>query len=145
MPYTTIFTHIYQQQAKHFVTTFMKTPHIYEKMTIWPRNSTKETVWVNTEESRTVPCEIFSAPIDMHCFTLLLQCPKQLRKTSNASLFDLLPSEFLADIDIWLFGLEHRVKFKHVISRFKSMCNPIIFAIPHNLLTPYHYFGALRK
>ena len=43
MPFTTIFTYVYYQNAKHFITTFIKTPHIYENKTIWPHDSTKET------------------------------------------------------------------------------------------------------
>ena len=58
-----------------FVTTFIKTPRIYEKMTIWPRNSTQETGWVNTKEPRTAPPEIFSDHLNMHRRTLLLQRP----------------------------------------------------------------------
>ena len=44
------------------------------------------------------------------------------------------------DIEIWLSGLEHRNNFKPVVSRINTMCNPILFAIPHNLWTPYQNF-----
>ena len=30
-------TYVYHPHAKYFVTTFLKTPHINEKMMIWPR------------------------------------------------------------------------------------------------------------
>ena len=65
-------------------------------------------------------------------------------KLMHTPLFYLLSSYILAYIDIWLSGLEHRDKFKHVISRFKYMSNPVLFAIRHNLGTPYHNFGAFR-
>ena len=62
----------------------------------------------------------------------------------NTSLFDLLPPDILADIDICLSGLEHRNKFKHIILHFKYMSNPIIFAIRHEHWTPYYNFESFR-
>ena len=50
---------------KPFFTTFIKTPHIYENMKIWPCDSTKETGWVHTGESATAPREIFSSTLNM--------------------------------------------------------------------------------
>ena len=134
--------YVYHQHAKHFVPTFIKTPHVSENMTIWPCGSFEETILGNTKEPRTVPNEIFLDTLNMRHRTILLQRPTKLLNPLHASLFDLLPSDILADIDIWISGLEHRDKFKHVISRFKSMCNPVLFAIPHKLWTPYHNFGA---
>ena len=144
IPFTAIFIYVYHQHAKHFVTTFIKNYHISGKMTIWPRNSTEHFGWVNTHKPRAEPREIFSAPLNMNHCTILLWRPTKLLKPWHVSLFDILPSDFLADSDIWLSGLEHRNKFKHVISRFKSMCNPVLFAIPHKLWIPYHNFGAFR-
>ena len=45
-------------------------------------------------------------------------------------------------IDIWSSGLKHCNKFKHVILRFIYMCNPVLFAIPHEVWIPYHNFWA---
>ena len=113
-------------------------------MTIWPHDSTKETGWRNTEEPRTSCSEIFSTTNNIPRITRLLQIPIKQLKPFHASLWDLLPSDILVDIDIWLSGLKHRDKFKHKISRFKPMCNPVLFEIPHKLWTLYHNFGALR-
>ena len=44
-------------------------------MTIWSRNSTKETGLGNTEEPRTAPRELLLDPLNIHCLTLLLQRP----------------------------------------------------------------------
>ena len=62
----------------------------------------------------------------------------------HTSLFDILPLVILEDTDIWLSGLKHRDKFKHVILRFKSMSNPVLFAISYNLWTSHHNFWSLR-
>ena len=142
MTFTTIFTYVYHQHTIVFFPTLIKTPHIYENMTIFPRDSTKDTGWGNTEELRTAPREIFLAFLNMHRRTLLLHRPTKLFKSSHASLFDILPSDILADIGIWISVLKHRDKFKHVISCFKYMCNPLLSAIPHYIWTPYHNFSA---
>ena len=127
MPFTTIFTYVYHIRTHNcFVTTFIKNPHISENMTIWPRGSTKETRWVPIRGPVTAPCEIFLPPINMHRHTLILQSPTKHLKPSHTSLFDLLPSVILAYTDIWIYVLEHRNKFKHVIFHFKSICNPLI-------------------
>ena len=69
--------------------------------------------------------------------------PKQLNLT-EAYLFDLLPTVILTDIEIWVSGLEHCDRFKAIVSRINFMYNPILFAIPHELWTPYHNFGVYR-
>ena len=144
MTFTTIFTYAYHQHAKHFVTKFIKTPHIYENIAIWPRDYTKETVWGNIKEPRTTFREIFLDTLSMPWITLLLKRPTKILKPLYASLFGLLPSDILADIDIWLSSLKHCDKFKNVISHFWSMCKPVLFIISHNLLTPYPNLRALR-
>ena len=133
IPFNIIFTYVYHQHTKHFVTTFIKYSHISENMTIWPRNSTKEKVWRNTKEPRTAYCEIFSAPLNMNRRTIILQRPKKQLNPTHASLFDLIALEIFADVDIWISGLGHCNKFKHFISCFKPMCNPVLFEIPHDL------------
>ena len=80
----------------------------------------------------------------MHCRTLILQRPTKLFNTSYASLFDLLPSDILEDIYILQSGLKHCDRLKHVILRFKSMSNPVLFKTPHELFTLYHNFGYYR-
>ena len=107
-------------------------------MTILPRNSIKETGWGNTKEPRTAPREVFLDTINMHRCILLLQLNTKRLNPSHESLFDILPSDILANIDIWLSGLENCNKFKHFISRFKFMCNPILFEITYNIWTLYH-------
>ena len=59
MPFTNIFTYIYHQHAKHSLTTFIKTLHIYKNLIIYPCTSTEETEWENNKEPRTAPHEIF--------------------------------------------------------------------------------------
>ena len=111
-------------------------------MKIWPHDSTKETGWGSTKVPEPVPHEIFSSPPNMHCFTLILKSPTKELKPMHASLFDLLPSGILVDIGIWLSDLKYCNKCKHAILRFKYMSNPILFAIIHNLWTPYHNVGS---
>ena len=113
-------------------------------MKILPRDSNKESGWGHTREPATSPCEIFSYPLNTHCHTLILQRPTKLLKPPHASLFYIIPLEILTDIDIWISILKHLNKFNHAISRFKSICNPVFFKIPHELWTPYHIFRAFR-
>ena len=112
-------------------------------MKFWPHNSTKETRWVHTREPADALREIFFCHLNMHYRTAIVQHPKKWLKYMHASLFSLLPSNILADIDIWLSDLEHCNKFKHVISSFKYMSNLVISKITHKLWTPYHNCGAL--
>ena len=70
--------------------------------------------------------------------------PIKLINPTYASLFDILSLGILADIDIWLSGLDQHNKFKHIISRFKYMSNPILFAISYDLCNTYHNFGDFR-
>ena len=72
----------------------------------------------------------------MYSRTLILQNPLKLLNPTHASLFDLLPLFILAYVDIRLSGLEHCDKFKHIILRFKSMSNPVLFAVSHDYWTP---------
>ena len=83
------------------------------------------------EEPEPAPCEIYYFRPNMHRRTHILQHPKKLLKPTHDSLLDPLPPEICADIDIWLSDLEHRNKFKHIISRFKYMSNPALFEIRH--------------
>ena len=87
--------------------------------------------------------KIFSGTLNIHCCTLILQLPIKLLNPSHESLFDLLLTEILADIDIWLSGLEDHNKFKRVILSFKYVCNPVLFTITHDLWTLYHNIGTL--
>ena len=48
------------------------------------------------------------------------------------------------DILIWVSGLKHRDKFKHVVSCINTMYSSVLFEIPHDLWTPYHNFGFFR-
>ena len=82
------------------------------------------------------PRELFPSPLKTHLRTSTLHCyPKRLKPT-EASLFDLFPTVILTDIEIWVSGLEHRDKFKAVVSRLNYMYNPILFVIPPEPWTP---------
>ena len=59
-------------------------------------------------------------------------------KPTEKYLFHLLPQYILTDINIWVSGLEHRKKFKAVITNINPLCNLILFAIPQELWAPYH-------
>ena len=60
---------------------------------------------------------------------------KQLKPT-EASLFDILPTEILTDIDIWVSGLKHHDKLKAVVTKMNSLSNPILFVITHEIWAP---------
>ena len=75
MTSTTIFTYVYYQHTQLFFTTFIKTPHIHENMTIWPHDSTKDTGWGHTREPATAPIGIFLSPLNMNCCTFIIQFP----------------------------------------------------------------------
>ena len=75
MPFTTILHTSIISTHKCFVTTFIKTPHIYENMTIWPRDYNEETRWGHTGEPETAPREIFLSPLNMHHCTLIMEHP----------------------------------------------------------------------
>ena len=106
-----------------------------------PRDFTKNTGWGHADNKK-YPREFFTSPLNTHHRTINLQYHSKLLKPSQAQLFDLLPTDILIDIEIWVSSLEHSEKFKPIILCFKTICNPIIFAIPHDLWTPYHNLGA---
>ena len=113
-------------------------------MKILSPNYIKETGWGHYDQPEPTPREIFLSPPNMHHRAIILQRPTKLLNPTHASLFNTLPSDILADIDIFLSILEHHDKFKHVILHFKSISNPILFAIIHDLWTPYLNFGSFR-
>ena len=82
-------------------------------MAILPRNYIKETGWVHSDDTP-YPSEIFSLPLNIHLRTSTLQRPSKQLNPSHASLFDLLPTDILMHIEIWVSGLEHRDKFNNV-------------------------------
>ena len=73
--------------------------------------------------------------------TSTIHCHPKLLKPTKTYLFDLFPQYILTDIDIWVSCLEHCNKFKAVITNMNTMCNPTLFAIPQELLAPYHNFS----
>ena len=77
--------------------------------------------------------------IDNKTSTLHLH-PKQLMPT-EMFLCDLLTTDILMDIDIWVTNLKHRNKFKAFIKNINTMCNPTLFAITPELWSPYHNFS----
>ena len=138
MDFTTFYTYIYHKHTNTFFTSFTKSPHIYENTTT-PHDFTKNTGWVCANNNK-CPRELFESPLNTHFRTSTLQFHTKRLKTTQVSLFYLLPAAILADIEIWVSGLEHRDKFKAVVSRINSMYNPIIYAITHELWTPYQNF-----
>ena len=89
-----------------------------------PHNFAKNKRWINTN----------------HKTNTLHRHPKKLKPT-EAYLFDLFPTLIFTDIEIWVSGLEHRDKFKTIVSRINFMYNPITFTIPREIWTPYHNLG----
>ena len=108
-----------------------------------PREFTKNTGW-GRSDSKKHPPEFFVFPLNTHQLTSNIQHHSKQLNTSQAPLFYLLPTEILTDIEIWVSGLEHCDKFKPFVSRIKTMCNPILLEIPHNLWTPDHNVGVFR-
>ena len=114
MNFTASYTYVFHQRAHTFFKSFIKTLHIDENMTFFPRGSTEETGWGHAD-STSYPRELFAPPLNMHCRTRTLQRPSKQLKPSHASLFDLLTTGILADIEIWVSGLEHCSEFKNII------------------------------
>ena len=113
-------------------------------MTIFPHDYTEETGWVHADDTL-YSRELFVSPLNMHCHRITIQLPSKLLQPLHASLSCLLTTDIFTDIEIWVSGLKHRDKFKHIVLRSKTMCNLILYAIPYNLWTPYHNFGALHR
>ena len=126
----------------HFVTSFIKTPHFSEHMTT-PRDFTKNTGWGRANNKK-YPHDFFASPLNKNRHTSTLQLHSKQLKPSQASLLDLLPKYILTDIEIWISVLENDDKLKGVVLRIKNVCNPIIFAISHDLWTAYHNFGVFH-
>ena len=108
-----------------------------------PREFTKNTGW-GRSNNKLDPRELFASPLNTNPRTSTLHWHRKQLKPSQASLFDLLPTVILTDIEIWVSGLERRDNFKPVVSHINTMYNPIIFVISHDLWTPYHNFGVFR-
>ena len=126
----------------HYVIYFIKNPHISESTTILPHDSTAEIVWGHANNNK-YPREIFASPLNTNHRTSTLQSTSKRLKPLDASLFYLLPTYIIKNIEIWVPGLEHCNKFNHIFSRFKTMCNPILFTMPNNLWNAYHNSRAL--
>ena len=125
----------------YLVTFFIKTPYIYENMTML-RDFAKNTILGHADNNK-YTVEFFLSSLNINWFTSTPQCPSKLLNPQQASLFDLLPTSILMDIGIWVYGLEHRNEFKHAVFRLKPICDPIIFAIHNNLWTSCHNVGSL--
>ena len=76
-----------------------------------------------------------------HTKSTLHHHPKKLNPT-EASLFDILPTVILTDIEIWVYGLNHCDKLKAVVSRITLIYNTILFTITHELWTPTTILGS---
>ena len=121
MTLTTFYTYVYHQHGISPSIIYKKSINFWNMTT--PRNFAKNTR-LGCAKHKT---------ITLHRHT------KQLN-TTESSLFDIFPKFILTDIEIWVSGLEHRDKFMAVVSRINSMYNPIIYAITHELWTPYQNF-----
>ena len=104
----------------------------------FPHGSTKKNRWGNWNQPEPVPRETFLSPPNMHSRTIILfGITKELNPT-HASLLSLLPLEIFEDLYMWLSGLKHCDKFKHVILRFKYIINSALFTTSHDLWNLYH-------
>ena len=108
-----------------------------------PRDFTKNTGWGRADNNK-YPRELFASPLITHRQTSTIHRHMKKLKPTLASLFGLLPTFILTDIEIWVSGLKHCDDFKPVISRINTMYKPVLFAIPHCLWTPYHKFRFFR-
>ena len=108
-----------------------------------PLEFTKNKGWGRVNNKK-YPRESFALPLNTHLHTSNLHRHSKRLNPSQAPIFDLLPMYIIMVIKIWVSGLEHRDKFKPIVSRINNMCNPILFEITHNLWTPYHNFGVFR-
>ena len=108
-----------------------------------PRDFTKNTGW-GCANNKKCPHRFFASPLNTHRRTSTLHRHTERLQPIQASLFDILPTVILTDIEIWVSGLKHRDKFKSGVSRINSMYKPVLFTIPHEAWTPYHNFGVFR-
>ena len=120
MTFAKFSTCVYHQHANTFCPILHKNIINFWNTTT-PRNFVINTIWVNVYHNTSTP--------HWH--------PKWLKPT-EISLFNILPTDILTDIDIWVSGLEHCDKFKAFIKNMNTMCNPTIFSIPPELWSPYH-------
>ena len=78
---------------------------------------------------------------DIYCRTSTLHRHMKQLNPTKASLFDILHTVILMDIEIWLSGLKHCDKFNAVALRINSIYSPVIFVIIQELWKTYHNFG----
>ena len=107
----------------------MTTPHNFAKNTGWGRADHKKCL-----------CELFPSPLNTHLRTSKLHHHKKKLNPTEAYLSDLLHTVILMDIEIWVFGLENRDKFKANVSCINFMYNPVLFSIPTEIWTPKQNF-----
>ena len=139
MTFTEIYTYDYRNHANTFCHILHKNLHISKNMTT-PRDFNKNTGWGRDNNNKYLR-EFFASLLITHCLTSNLQRHSNQLKPSHSSLFYLLHTYILTDTEVWLSSLEHCDKFNPVVLRIKTKCNPVLFAIPHNLWTPYQNFG----
>ena len=108
-----------------------------------PRDFTKNTGWGRADNNK-YPSKLFASPLNTHLRTSSLQLPSKKLNPLQAPLFDLLTTAILKDIEILVSGLKYCEKFNPVVLGFKTICNPIFFAIPHDLWNPYHNVGVFH-
>ena len=84
----------------------MKTPH----------NFAINTVWGHTD----------------HKTSALHRNTKQV-KPIETSLFNILPTDILTNIDIWASGLKHCYKFKAAVKNMDTFSKPTLCSIPPEL------------
>ena len=131
-------TYVYHQHTNTFFTSFTK---LYKFLKIWQHRINL----LKTQDGG-VPTtrEFFPSPINTHFHTSTLKRHPKLLKPTKASLFNILPTVFLVDIEIWVSSLNYCDKFKVVFLLINYMYNPVLFAVPRELWTPYHHFGVFR-
>ena len=142
MNLTTIYTYVYHHHAHTFCHFLHKKYSYFWNMTIWTLRYTEDTGWRHFDNTPYLH-ELFASPLNIYRSKIILQRPSKWLKPLHTSLYDWLPTVIIMYIEIWLSCLEHCNKFNRIVSRFKTMCKPILYAIPHYLWTPYRNFGAL--
>ena len=123
MTFTTFYICVYHQHANNFFPILHKNIINFLNMTK-PSRFVINTRWGHNNKK--------TSTIHLHL--------KQLNP-AEISLLDLLTTDILIYIYIWVYGIEHRDRFKSVIKNMNTLSKPTIFAIPPELWVPYHNFS----
>ena len=76
-------------------------------MTIFQTYYTLTTGWVNCKQPNEIDYGTLFCPSMPDCRKLITKRPTKKLNLTNASLFDLLPTDILADVDTCIYGLNY--------------------------------------